>query len=54
MKKSVSPRCSVSQGHQGGFITDIFKVLQKIGDSLAFAIGKDGFVESIAGPACTS
>lgn len=32
-----------------GKSTDIFKVLEKVGNGLAFAVGEGGLVEAIAG-----
>ena len=56
-KKSVSPRYGwVSNPHRckGELTTDILEVLKKIGYGLALTVGKDGFVQAIAGFAWTS
>jgi hypothetical protein len=57
-KKSVSALWSYvsivsklqSHDQAPGMATDIFEVLEEVGDSLSFAIGEDVLVQAVAGP----
>lgn len=54
-KKSVSPRCDMSifgAISEGQRKTDIFEVLQEVGDCLPLAVSEDGLVQAIAGFGC--